>query len=190
MFQRKAGWLMIVMSLLAAIALLGTACKGPAGATGLAGPTGERGPTGPAGDRGPAGATGPAGPAGAPGAGLTVQTRTVNMTLGEALVISPQDTTIGTFRRWEPNTVVVLKGDKIVLIVNNPRAAVHSLVLADFSVDTGAIAPQGSKTVEFAADKAGVFLFRCGIRPNLTATPRECDPDMSRMTGYLMVLER
>lgn len=182
-FHRKLKWLVIVMSL---FAVLLTACTGPAGATGPAGPAGARGPAGPAGERGPAGPPGPQGPA---GAGLAAQTRTFNITMGEASVIS-QDATVGTFRRWEPAPLVVFKGDKVVLNVSNPRTSVHSFLLTDFAVNTGAIAPQSSKTVEFTADKAGVFLFRCGTRPNLTATPRECDPDHSRMTGYIMILER
>ncbi|MBI2855019.1 MAG: cupredoxin domain-containing protein [Chloroflexi bacterium] len=133
------------------------------------------------------GCTGPAGPA---GAGLSPQTRTFNMVIGEGMVISPQDTTVGTFRRWEPDTLVVLKGDKVVLHVSNPRNSVHSLVITDFAVDTGALKPQGNKTVEFTADKAGQFTFRCGVRPNPTATPRECDPDHGRIAGRIIVLDR
>ncbi|MBI4303392.1 MAG: cupredoxin domain-containing protein [Chloroflexi bacterium] len=186
-FQHEVKWFMIGMSLLTAIVFLLAACTGPAGQTGPAGPAGERGPAGPAGERGTAGQPGPQGSA---GAGLAVQTRTANVTMGEGLVIAPDDTTVGRFRRWEPNTLVVFKGDKVVLNVSNPRTSVHSLSMAGFSVNTGAIAPQGSKTVEFTADKAGQFLFRCGTPPNLTATPRECDPDHGRLTGYLIVLER
>lgn len=192
---RKLKWFVIVTSL---FAILLTACTGPAGVTGPAGPAGEKGTTGsvgPAGPIGTAGERGPAGPSGSQGpagAGLTPQTRTANITMGEAIIISTDTVnTAGTFRRWEPDTLVAFKGDKIVLNVSNPRTSVHSLVLADFAVDTGAIAPQGRKTVEFTADKAGVFTFRCGIRPNLSKDiPRECDPDHGRMTGQIIVLER
>lgn len=188
-FKGKLTWFVVGMSL---FSILLIACTGPVGPAGPAGAAGEKGPAGPTGERGPAGpagTTGPAGPQGAPGAGLTTQTRSVNMTMGEALVIA-NDATVGTFRRWEPEVFVAFKGDKIALTVNNPRTAVHSFRLTDFNVNTGPIAPGGKATVEFTVDKTGTFIFRCVTLPNLTATPRECDPDHGRMTGTIVVLDR
>lgn len=177
--------------MLAGIGLL--ACQGPAGTQGPPGPAGPAGERGPAGPQGPAGVQGSPGPAGTAGAALTPKTQTFNLVIGEALVLSPAPgtATAGFFHRWEPATLTVFKGDKVVLNVSNPRGTVHSLILRDFNVDTGKLAPQGGKnTVEFTADKAGVFLFRCGVPPNTAVTPVECAPDHGRLVGHLLVLDR
>ena len=102
----------------------------------------------------------------------------------------PEHSIVGEFHRWEPNVMVVKKGDKVILTVKNPRKAVHSFLLPAFNVNTGPLAPRtGVKTVEFVADKAGVFSYMCGIPYNPKAEPHECDPDHKRMVGYLIVLE-
>lgn len=187
-FSGKLKWFVIILSL---ATILLAACTGAVGPAGSPGAAGQRGPAGPAGDRGPAGPAGAPGPAGAAGPGLSVQTRSVNMTMGEGLVVATDNLTIGgSFRRWEPAVLVVFKGDKVSLNVVNPRPSVHSFILPDFSVDSGPVLPGASKTVEFTADKVGEFLFRCGTRPNLTATPPECAPDHGRLTGLLIVLDR
>jgi len=78
-----------------------------------------------------------------------------------------------------------------VLNVSNPRSGSHSLVLTAFAVDTGLlVARTGKKTVEFTADKAGVFKFVCATSYDPKKSPRDCDPDHGAMVGYLIVLDR
>ncbi|GEM_PF-2223294 len=195
-FKIQLKSLAIIAGLFTIIGLGQLACAGPAGQQGPVGPQGSAGERGPAGAQGPAGSTGPAGAAGArgpAGAGLVPGTQTFNILVGEALVLSPEpgNATVGFFHRWEPASIVVNKGDKVVLNVTNPRSVVHSLILRDFDVNTGPLAPLGgNKTVEFTADKAGSFVFRCGTPPNPNATPRACAPDHSRIVGNLLVLDR
>ncbi len=122
---------------------------------------------------------------------------TVLMGEGEIIAEDPdtgEEEIIGEFHRWEPAVLVVNKGDLVVLTVKNPRSNNHSFVLNTFAVDTGSLPgkkaqpPDGSeKTVEFVADKAGVFPWGCGI-PHEHGT-WDCDEDHVRMVGYLVVLE-
>lgn len=90
--------------------------------------------------------------------------------------------------RFEPPVLVVQKGDHVVITVKNLRKHVHSFVLPAFGVDTGPLDPRtGTKTVEFDASKAGVFIFRCGIA--FDEATGHCDPDHEFMVGWLVVLE-
>lgn len=89
---------------------------------------------------------------------------------------------------FEPPVLVVHKGDHVIIRVMNLRKNTHSLVLPEFGVDTGSLAPRtGIATVEFDAEKAGVFQFSCGI-PYDEATGA-CDPDHDFIVGWLVVLE-
>ena len=166
--------------------------RGLAGSAGAPGPAGVAGPAGPAGEKGPQGLAGPAGPSGPAGSGLAAQTRTFDLRIGQGLAVSQtnQGTVVGTSDRWEPGTLVVFKGDKVVLNVSNPRDAVHSLIQTDYALNTTGLTPGSSKTLEFTADKVGQFLFRCGIVPNLLLTPPNCNPDHANIIGYLIVLDR
>lgn len=115
---------------------------------------------------------------------------------GTAFIEPPEEELTGEYHRWEPDTLVVKKGDTVELTVQNPRSNDHSLVLVDFAVDTGELvghhgatprpAPS-EKTVTFVASKAGIFKFQCGT-PHNHATG-DCDADHARMVGYLIVLE-
>lgn len=119
-----------------------------------------------------------------------VQRLTVLM--GEGEVISDvfgQEQTIGEFHRWEPPVLVVFRGTRVVLEVKNPRKHYHSFVIPDLGVQTGLLEPRtGSKSVEFVADKAGVFEFRCGLEYD--AAKGYCELDHKRQVGYLIVLDR
>ena len=129
---------------------------------------------------------------------VSPKTHHLKVIMGEGEVIGETETgeegeeIIGEFHRWEPPVLVVNRGDTVVLTVENPRGHVHSFVLTDFGIDTGELATRGgSATVEFVADKAGVFMWECGIDPaDYRDRPEMCDLDHARQTGYLIVLER
>lgn len=121
-------------------------------------------------------------------------TRTITVTMVERNIwLGPEENftepvIVGRFRRWQPNSVTVFKGDTVVLTVRNKAEHVHSLVLPEFDVDTGDLEPlMGEKTVTFIADRAGFFKFMCGVPYDLEAG--RCDPDHSKQVGYLTVLE-
>lgn len=80
-------------------------------------------------------------------------------------------------------------GDKVKLTVSNPRKNIHSLAIPAFKVDTGPVVPRtGKATVEFAADKAGIYVFMCNSQPD--QAKGICDPDHKFQTGSLIVLAR
>ena len=90
--------------------------------------------------------------------------------------------------RWEPNVIVVNKGDTVILDVKNPRKHVHSLSVPAFGVRTDTLEPRtGEDTIQFVADKAGTFDFICSTP--YVPQKNYCDPDHSMMTGTLIVLE-
>lgn len=119
------------------------------------------------------------------------KTQNITVIMGEGEVIEEIDgkeTLTGEFHRWEPDVIVVRKGDTVILNVRNPRSHAHSLVLTAFEADTGVLAPRGgAKTVQFVANKAGVFEYRCGLPPDEALG--YCDPDHRRQVGYLIVLD-
>ena len=90
--------------------------------------------------------------------------------------------------RWEPNTIIVNQGDTVVLEITNPRKHAHTLSVPAFDVTTQILEPrEGTDTVTFVADTAGVFTFYCGLPYN--PDKLYCDPDHNMMTGTLIVLE-
>ncbi len=145
---------------------------------------------------GPAGPAGPAGPVGSAGSAGKVEPTVQNFSiaLGEGKVIGEvgeKDEITGEFHRWEPSVLVVNKNDTVILNVTNPRSKVHSFLLPDFGVATPGMEPRGgTATVEFVADKAGVFQYSCGIPFDRDAGALDCNLDHKRQVGYLIVLER
>ena len=134
----------------------------------------------------------------APTTGLTPTVQKFRIELGEGEIIQEvegKDQLTGEYHRWEPDTLVVKKGDTVELTVVNPRKNIHSFVLSDFNIDTGAILGRNQEpdiakrtvTVKFVADKAGVFKFLCGMA--FDEAKLQCDPDHARMVGYLIVLD-
>ena len=90
--------------------------------------------------------------------------------------------------RWDPNTIIVNQGDTVVLEITNPRKHAHTLSVPAFDVTTQILEPrEGTDTVTFVADTAGVFTFYCGLPYN--PDKLYCDPDHNMMTGTLIVLE-
>lgn len=66
-------------------------------------------------------------------------------------------------KNWEfsPATITVNKGDKVRLKITSTEG-LHSFVLTEYSINTKLEIGQ-TQIVEFTADKAGSFSFRCGI---------------------------
>ena len=130
------------------------------------------------------------------GCGVTAATapatQTYEIILGEGQVLEEvggKDQLTGEYHRWEPPVLVANKGDKIVLKVKNPRKNVHSLSIPGYGQDTGPLAPRtGEKTLEFTADRAGVFTWACATV--FDEAKGDCDPDHANMVGHLVVLSR
>lgn len=140
--------------------------------------------------------TGPQGPAGPAGKGLEPQAQNLKLIMGEGEVITEageggaaKDELTGEFHRWEPDVLVVFKGDTVKLTVENPRATAHMFTLPDFGVTTPILAKRGGKAeVTFVADKPGVFPYSCGLAYD--QAQGFCALDHRRQVGYLIVLER
>ena len=68
---------------------------------------------------------------------------------------------------WVPGTIVVKKGTKVTLkLINNVKAEPNQHGFAIPGYNVAAIVNRGEpQTVEFAADKAGVFPFICQLHP-------------------------
>ncbi|MHB8279413.1 MAG: cupredoxin domain-containing protein [Candidatus Humimicrobiaceae bacterium] len=133
--------------------------------------------------------------------GSKPKTQVINMYIGEikaggtesleSVLPDAEKMLVAEFHTWNPNVIVVFKGDTVQLNITNPRSGNHSLAIPDFNVDTGTIAAKGgTATVEFVAAKAGAFPFKCNTPWNLDKDPRDCDPDHEFMTGTIIVLDR
>lgn len=123
------------------------------------------------------------------------QTRTFQISLEEVEFWAEVENSEGEkevayveLHRWEPNIIVVNKGDTVILEISNPRKNTHSLSVPAFDARTGTLEPRtGTDTIQFVADKAGSFDFICSTpyMPN----KNYCDPDHSMMKGTIIVLE-
>ena len=83
-----------------------------------------------------------------------------------------------TAKNWEfvPSTITVNKGDTVKLTITATDVT-HGFSLSDFNVKA-TLEPNQPKTVEFVADKAGTFSFRCSVF---------CGDGHSGMKGTLIV---
>ena len=79
---------------------------------------------------------------------------------------------------WDPNLIRVRKGTRVILHIQN-RDAPHSFWLKAYRLKV-ALPQDKTTTVEFVADKAGEFLWRCG---------RPCGNGCAKMRGTLVVLD-
>jgi len=61
---------------------------------------------------------------------------------------------------FSPDTITVKKGEKVKITVTS-KDVTHSLLIPEFNVNSGPVAKDQSGAVEFTADKAGAFDFRC-----------------------------
>ncbi len=83
------------------------------------------------------------------------------------------------YDKFLPQTVTVLKGDKVQVVLNNTDAGMdHGFAIDAYGINQVVKAGQ-TITIEFIADKPGVFTFYCTI---------PCGPGHSQMTGQLIVL--
>jgi heme/copper-type cytochrome/quinol oxidase subunit 2 len=119
---------------------------------------------------------------------LEPKTHNLAIRIAEGAVYGPDNTISAAYFRWEPEVLVVNKGDKIILEVENAGPNIHSFLLEAFEVNSQQIAPSAKATVEVTANKAGVFQYRCGVR--FDAAQNWCTPDHRRQVGQLIVLER
>lgn len=83
-----------------------------------------------------------------------------------------------TARQWsfEPSTIRVKKGDKVILHITSVDVA-HGFALPAFGIDEY-LEPGKTVRVEFIADKTGTFSFACSVY---------CGAGHSSMTGQLIV---
>jgi len=65
---------------------------------------------------------------------------------------------------WEPPTLIVKKGDVIKIKLINKSEQEHGYRIADFKVEKIVQGGQ-AETVEFTADKAGIFVIDCQLHP-------------------------
>ncbi len=108
--------------------------------------------------------------------------KTVVPTPAPAPVSTPAKETIKEFtitaKDWQfaPNNITVKKGDKVRLTITSTDVT-HSFMLKDYNLNV-MLEPGQTQTVEFVADKAGTFNFRCGV---------PCGEGHRDMTGTLTV---
>jgi nitrous-oxide reductase len=84
---------------------------------------------------------------------------------------------------FEPNTVEVNQGDKVTIYLTNIEQTtdeLHGFGLNDYNLNV-VIDPGETKTIEFIADKAGVYPFYC---------TNFCSALHQEMQGYLLVRPR
>lgn len=84
--------------------------------------------------------------------------------------------------RWLPGTVVVNKGDTVILRVTNAdMEGSHGFSIAGYDIDKRGLQPGVTETFQFVADKGGIFRFAC--------SEVGCTEDHNDQTGQLVVLE-
>jgi len=80
---------------------------------------------------------------------------------------------------WTPATLIVKKGDHVKInLVNLAESGTHAFAIEGYGVDVKVDNKEGAntKTVEFTADKAGIFRIFCSMHPG-------------HVGGQLLVLE-
>ncbi len=58
--------------------------------------------------------------------------------------------------------IKVKRGDKVKIVFTN-NEGFHDLIIDEFKVNTGQIKASETKTVEFTADKTGIFEYYCSV---------------------------
>lgn len=122
------------------------------------------------------------------------QTRTFDIILDEVEFYAEVENEEGSeeiafveLHQWNPNLIVVNEGDTVILNISNPRKHTHTFSIPELGINTKVLEARiGSETIQFIADKPGMFTFACGLPYNAAAG--QCDPDHSMMTGTLIVL--
>jgi len=90
---------------------------------------------------------------------------------------------------FDPQLLVVRKGDLVRLRVTNASFFRHGIEVAGYGVRTGPLTggPEASEMLTFIANLPGIFEYRCHI-PYDPATAT-CAPDHDQMIGHLVVLD-
>lgn len=65
---------------------------------------------------------------------------------------------------WEPPSLVVKKGDTVKIKLINKSEQEHGYRIADFKVEK-IVQSEQSESVEFTADKEGIFVIDCQLHP-------------------------
>ncbi len=78
--------------------------------------------------------------------------------------------------KFDPGTIKVKKGDLVRLKITSADVK-HSFMLKDYNLNVP-LEPNQTQTIEFVADKAGTFSFRCGV---------PCGEGHRDMTGIFIV---
>ncbi len=122
------------------------------------------------------------------------QTKTFDIEMDEIKFLAEvevnDEETIGTveMHKWNDNLIIVNKGDTVILNITNPKKFYHTLEIPEFDIETGLLEPGGgSETIQFVADKSGVFTFACGL--SWDPSKLYCAPDHNMQTGTIIVLE-
>jgi cytochrome c oxidase subunit 2 len=86
-----------------------------------------------------------------------------------------------TAKPWDfnPNVITVKKGDHVKLTLSSIEGT-HGFSLPEYNVNQKLVAGAAPITVEFVADKAGEFPFRCNVM---------CGSGHKTQTGKLIVTE-
>ncbi len=78
--------------------------------------------------------------------------------------------------KFDPGTIVVKQGDKVKIKITSTDVK-HSFMLKDYNINVQ-LEPNQTQTIEFTADKFGVFQFRCAV---------PCGDGHKEMIGTLVV---
>jgi FtsP/CotA-like multicopper oxidase with cupredoxin domain len=94
-----------------------------------------------------------------------------------------------THHYYNPSMIVARKGDRVRVRFRNLTFASHGIEFEGYGVRTGVLpgGPRGIETVEFVADRPGVFRFKCYVPYEPAAGM--CSPDHDTQIGYLVVLD-
>lgn len=100
------------------------------------------------------------------------------MVTGEWKYESPDGSTVIEAYRWDPATLVVPRGSRVILKIYGVKGALHTLAIKEFNVN--AVVKRGELTVvEFVADRSGIFPILCLNHPDTE--------HQGPMIGYLVV---
>jgi plastocyanin len=88
---------------------------------------------------------------------------------------------------FNPQLLVVRRGDTVRLRVMNQSFFRHGIEFAGYGVRTGELNGGASEEISFVADKPGIFEYRC-YTPYDPATAT-CALDHAQMIGHLIVVE-
>ncbi|MDQ7858388.1 MAG: hypothetical protein QN174_04840 [Armatimonadota bacterium] len=94
-----------------------------------------------------------------------------------------------THHYYNPSMIVARTGDRLRVRFRNLTFASHGIEFEGYGVRTGVLpgGPRGLETVEFVADRPGVFRFKCYVPYDPAAGM--CSPDHDTQIGYLVVLD-